>query len=77
MFISSQVPSSAQLAKQQLEKQIKPGKTCTKLEPFGAHLAECPTLTPLTLNSARARLILEAAVFRSFPLAMTFTSNES
>lgn len=35
------------------------------------------TLTPRTLNSARARLILEDAVCRSFPLAMTLTSRES
>lgn len=37
----------------------------------------CPTLTPRTLNSARARLILDDAVCRSLPLAMTFTSRES
>lgn len=36
-----------------------------------------PTLTPRILNSARARLILEDAVCRSFPLAMTLTSRES
>lgn len=47
------------------------------LEHLQAHLAERPTLTPRTLNSARARLILEDAVCRSFPLAMTLTSNES
>ena len=35
------------------------------------------TLTPRTLNSARARLILEAAPCRSLPLAMTLTSRES
>lgn len=38
---------------------------------------EVPTLTPRILNSARARLILEDAVCRSFPLAMTLTSRES
>lgn len=42
-----------------------------------AQVADCPTLTPRTLNSARALLIFEDAVGRSFPLAMTFTSKES
>lgn len=54
--------------------QIKAGK---KLHKKQVHVNECPTLTPRTLNSARARLILEDAVCKSFPLAMTLTSRES
>ena len=52
-------------------------KLHTKHQHSQTLMAESPTLTPRTLNSASARLILEAAVGRSFPLAMTLTSRES